>query len=289
MGKHIAWAAVVAAAVAGPLSIAHGQVATIYGFYDPEAGINSLPASVLTNPNNPNHYGDSGDYDTPALFFVNPSAFAITGAQMLLSVNPTVNNGQNTYNNGISQTVSLGTIGANGITEVAWLSGGGSGTLFVYDYDDSYPSNYGAGVAGNSGSFGADCTLNAPGQDPEWTNFCAPVGNFMVTFTGFLQDGSNGGLGSAVAAVFAEYDVNGVYTGWEGLDPNGWSENLTYDVHSGTVSGVLANIDLGTPETVGGSPLTATPEPATISLLGLGLVGIAGMVKRRNRSPGRDA
>ncbi len=97
--------------------------------------------------------------------------------------------------------------------------------------------------------------LNYAGVDPQWKNFCAPTGNFKVTFTGTLS-GTGALNGRSIAAVFGEYNVNGQYVGWEGLDPLGWSENASYDVHVGGVNGVLANIYLGTPGTVPGAPFS---------------------------------
>jgi hypothetical protein len=262
-------------------------IAQIYGIYDPQNGIADLPSAVVNNPNNPGQYGNQGIYDTPVLFFVNPSAYQITNDQMVLTVNPLVNSGWNTLNNGRTQTVPLGTLNANGITEVAWGSGG---QLFVYDYDDMYSSNNGnnpfpGNTPGtqNPGSFAANCTLNAPGQSPQWSNFCAPTGNFQVAFTGTLSGvGPNNGAG--VSALFGEYDVNNNYTGWEGLDPMGWSENLLADVHSGTVSGVLAQICIGGVGVNCSSSLnggTGIPEPITLSVFAAGLAGAAALRRRK--------
>jgi hypothetical protein len=258
---------------------ANTLIATVYGFYDAEAGIADLPSSVTSNPSTPGQYDSQGVYDTPSLFFVNPTGYAIDNAQMVLSVSTAQNNGQNTLNNGVSQTVSLGTLGANGITQVAWGTGG---PLFADDYDDDYNTNYGAGITGNSGSALADCTLTygASAPDPQWQNFCAPIGNFKVSFSGTLS-GVGALNGQSIAAVFAEYGVNDSYTGWEGVDPNGWSENASYDVHSGTVSGVLANIYLGNVGSVPSSPSHGVPEPATMSLLGAGLGALALARRRR--------
>jgi len=269
-----------AGALALAASIGHANptlVATIYGVYDAEDGIGDLPSGVT---NGLSQYGSSGVYDTPSLFFVNPTGYSITGAQVVLTVSPVFNSGQNTLNNGVSQTIGLGTINPLSVTQFAWGYNVNQSPLGVYDYDDEYSQNYGAGIAGNSGSYAADCTLNTIGGQSGWSNFCAPVGNFGVQFSGVL---SGAGLlnGQSVAAVFSEFDINDVYTGWEGLDPLGWSENLLYDVHSGTVSGVLANIYVGTTDTVPGSPNTAIPEPQTLPLVGLALF----LISRKRRRP----
>lgn len=255
-------------------------VATIYGVYD-NSGFGSLPGSVTGNPASGGRYSNGGTtYDTPSLFFVNSSTYNIMFAKMVLHVNTLANSGQNTLNNGRTQTVDLGTISSSAITQINWNGSFSSGNLFSYDYDDEYQGWYGAGLAGNAGSFASNCTLNAPGMHPEWTQFCAPVGNFTVAFTGQLS-GTGSHDGELVSAFFAEYDVDGHYTGWQGLDAMGWSENADVDVHAGTVSGVLANIQLGDLDKIVPSPITSTPEPATNALLATGLIGIVGVARRR--------
>ncbi len=246
-------------------------VATIYGVYDAESGINNLPSSV-TNGLTP--VDSNGVYDTPSLFFVNTTSAPITNVHLQLT-----GYGTGTYNNGATQTVSVTDLAAGSVTQLAWEGGCPAGTLFCYDYDDEYSNNYGANPNGaltdpsfagpnNSGGGATDCTLNNAGGTPGWFNFCAPTGNFKVTMTGTWNS-------QAVYSVFGETDVSGNYTGWQGVDPNGWSENAAYDVHSGTVSGVLANIYLGTPP-------SATPEPASLLLFGTSLLGLAWMLRRKN-------
>ena len=102
-----------------------------------QSSFGNLPTSVLNDPNNPTHAISPSSwgnlYDTPTLFFVNPSSYQITNTQMVLTVTPQVNSGWNTLNNGLTQTINLGTLAANAITQLAWGTGG---SLFLYDLPD---------------------------------------------------------------------------------------------------------------------------------------------------------
>src|SRR5579862_9226729 len=69
-------------------------------------------------------------YDTPALLISNTTGFDFTNAQMVLT-------GYNGVNNGLSQTVALGTIAATTVDTLIW--GPGPGPFYIYDYDDSKP------------------------------------------------------------------------------------------------------------------------------------------------------
>jgi len=70
-------------------------------------------------------------------------------------------------------------------------------------------------------------------------------------------------------------NTSSCYIGWEGLDPNGWSETANDDHSSGGPNGVLADIYVGSPPPVG-----TTPEPGTLLLFGSGLAMI-GLLRRR--------
>lgn len=205
---------------------------------------------------------DCGVYDTPSLIINNTTGGSLSNVTLALS-------GYQADNSGATASVSLGTLGA-GSTQFFWgsLPGVSSSTtprnLTAYDYDDEYLGTSYIIPTTNCGS-SLGC---APGGGPQWY---ADVGNFNVTLTATVTGGTYNG--DAVYSVFSpNNNATGGFVGWEGLDPNGYSESPLYDVHSGTITGDLANIYLGTPP-------TGVPEPGIAALLGLGLVGV--IVRRR--------
>lgn len=190
---------------------------------------------------------DACAFDTPCLVFHNTTGFDFTNVQMVLK-----GYGAGTLNNGLSQTVSLADMAASTDTNVVWLAGGSAGQFFIYDYDDSY-------------GFQATCPF--PGAVN--AGLCAQVGNFSVTFTAMWNS-------QPIFSVFSPTtNASGGFVGWEGIDPNGWSENPLYDVHTGSLEGVLANIYVGTPPSV--------PEPGALGMFGLGALMIGLFVRRHRR------
>jgi hypothetical protein len=209
---------------------------------------------------------DCGVSDTPSLIFNNTTGGTLTNSTMVLT-------GYQADNLGVTTTVNLGTLGA-GSTQFFWgsLPGANSSTtpfnLTAYDYDDEF---VGTSYVIPSTNCGGTC---APGGGPQWY---ADTGNFSVTFTATVSGGTYNG--AAVFSVFSPTtNATGGFVGWEGLDPNGYSESPLYDVHTGVVTGDLANIDLGVPP-------PPVPEPGTLPLFGTFLASLAifGAIQRRHK------
>jgi hypothetical protein len=138
-------------------------------------------------------------------------------------------------------------IAANSDSNFIWNDPTTAGNLFSYDYDDSFGG-------------GGPCPPN-----PINSGLCNNVGNFEVVFTAMWN-------GQAVFSVFSPTtNATGGFVGWEGLNPDGLSEDPNYDVHNGSLTGTLAYIDIGTP----------TPEPGTLALLSASLAAFAFARRRR--------
>ena len=218
---------------------------------------------------------DCLSFDTPGLVINNSTGGTLTNAQMVLT-------GYQGDNNGISQTVSLGTLSGGSTSEI-WGSLPGVSSALVpnnltaYDYDDEFINTLSWILNSNCSSSGNVNTAGCvSGGGPGWY---AQTGNFSVTFTATVSGGTYNG--DAVYSVFTPAsNATGGFVGWEGLNAAGYSEQPCCDIHSGSITGDLANIYLGTP------PPPSVPEPASFALAGIGLL-LMGLTIRRRR--GRNA
>ncbi len=205
---------------------------------------------------------DCGVFDTPSLVFNNTTGGTLTDVKLVLTAYQGVNNG-------LSAAVVLPDL-TGGSTQVFWGSlpgvpGGTSpGNLTAYDYDDEYIGTPYAIDDPTCG--GGGC---APGGGSQWY---ADVGNFNVVFTAKVSGGVYDG--QPVYSVFSPAsNATGGFVGWEGLDPKGYSESPLYDVHDGSLTGRLADIDLGVPP--------AAPEPGMWILMMGGVFGLGAVLRRR--------
>jgi hypothetical protein len=199
-----------------------------------------------------------GPYDTPSLAISNTTGYSFTNVTLTLTP---YQPGTDTY--GLTpQTRSFADVGAGTVENIVWTDGYGGtiqGDLFSYDYDDSYGQ-----------------TTTNPACDAQGQSLCSDVGNFKVTFTATWLNPAFGPSGTEIFSVFSPTtNASGGFVGWEGLDPNGFSES-TYDDHVSTPTGVLANIYVGAP---------GVPEPATWAMMMIGFAGL-GAAMRSRRKPG---
>lgn len=96
---------------------------------------------------------------------------------------------------------------------------------------------------------------------------------FSGTFTGNTTWTPSGTIGVS-ASIF--YTLSGAISGtwYNGMTVNGATTQITFDTGK---NGFMGSVGLGSGNTV----ITVTPEPGTLGLLGTGMVGLAGIVKKK--------
>ena len=195
-------------------------VATVYGVYDAsscgsDGSCLSPPAGQPLAPTFSSNGADT--YDTPSLFINNNTAYSFTNVQIQLTGYQGINNGSVT--DVPSNQINGGTIAAE---TLYLLLGPGepmatrssrrintSANLFAYDYDDYYYTGQ----------------LLNPACDPQGATNCPQVGN-QVLLTATWNNPAYGPSGTPIYALFSPTtNLQGSFVGWEGVDPNGWSEN----------------------------------------------------------------
>jgi hypothetical protein len=99
---------------------------------------------------------------------------------------------------------------------------------------------------------------------------------FTGTFTGTTTWTPTGTVGVS-ASIF--YTLMGSISGtwYNGAKVNGATTQITFDTGK---NGFMGSVSLGSGNTV----FTVTPEPGTLGLLGTGLVGLAGIVRKKYKS-----
>jgi hypothetical protein len=192
-----------------------------------------------------------------------PAAFADTTAWDFSSVGSTLNNG-NGYSLGEVFTVNT-TIN---VDFLGYYAAGGAGSVLT--------ENHGVALYSSTGALLASTTINSSSTWTDFENFAFNPISTITLYAGqtYVIDGASGVVdpyvwNDAGFTVYAPITLQG----------DNWTEGNGDSFTGTSVIGDVTDGYWG--PNFGFSAATATPEPSSLMLLGTGLVGFAGMLRRK--------